>query len=249
LKFWKTFFEFSKKNLKFYKNFHFVQWDPYGGPQWTQLILSKLWNFLAKFEGISHKNLSNSEIIFENLSKSKKEIFDSTFKKSFQKLTQWSSKCELWLCFIGAYLGLPVCNSIRSAYFCLVSFADVFANVFYICVDYKNIIIYTTSSHMSHLCIFTSADHDWLAWVLHYGESIMQQGGMLVQCKPVKPYVEFWIGLIWHEQEPDDVIVWESWSGVWAGTCSMVSCWTGKVQTMLFSSDMQGTHCLLHLAV
>jgi hypothetical protein len=44
----------------------------------------------------------------------------------------------------------------------LVSFADVFANVFYICVNYKNIIIYTTSSHMSHLCIFTSADCDWL---------------------------------------------------------------------------------------
>jgi len=80
---------------------------------------------------------------------------------------------QMWIVAVLPYVP-PVCNSIRSAYFCLVSFADVFANLFYICVDYKNIIICTTSSHMSHLCIFTSVDHDWFAWVLHYGESIMQ---------------------------------------------------------------------------
>ena len=118
--------------------------------------------YIETSQYISQLNYSNSKTTFGNFVKFQKEIFDSTFKKSFQKLAQPSSKCRLWLCFICAYLGLPVCNSIRSAYFCLVSFADVFANVFYICVDYKNIIIYTTSSHMSHLCIFTSADCDWL---------------------------------------------------------------------------------------
>ena len=52
-------------------------------------------------------------------------------------------------------------------------------------------LLYALHPPISHFCICTSADHDWFAWVLHYGESIIQQGGILVQCKPVKPYVEF----------------------------------------------------------
>ena len=37
----KLFFEFSKKKLKFYKNFHFVQWDPSYGCHWTKSKFAK----------------------------------------------------------------------------------------------------------------------------------------------------------------------------------------------------------------